>query len=144
MQVKTIVYNYKIYIIHFLLRPMFNFNIFFSLYITNSLANINKAISNMLLFRFTFFIYFYFHIEENEIKTIIMSFISSNKFTLTQYRNCFFKNFFLDIEQIQCSGVFILPKCICSFHHVSNPIYHNYTACPFNSKNDDLDHLSCK
>lgn len=79
MQVKTIVYNYMIYIIHFLLRPMFNFNIFFSFYITNSLANINKAISNMLLFRFTFFIYFYFHIEENEIKTIIMSFISSNK-----------------------------------------------------------------
>lgn len=78
---KNCLYNYMIYIIHFLLRPMFNFNVFFSIiYIKmNSLANIYKAISNMLLFRFTFFIYFYFHIEENEIKTIIMSFVSSNK-----------------------------------------------------------------
>lgn len=49
-----------------------------------------------------------------------------------------------DIEQIQCSGVFIIPNCICSFHHVSNRIYHNYTACPLNSKKDDLDHLTCE
>lgn len=49
-----------------------------------------------------------------------------------------------DIEQIGCSGVFILSKCICSYHHVSNRIYHNYTACPFNSKKDDLNHLTCE
>lgn len=27
---------------------------------------------------------------------------------------------------------------------MSNRIYHNYTACPLNSKKDDLDHLTCE
>lgn len=49
-----------------------------------------------------------------------------------------------DIEQISCSGEFILPKCICSYHQVSNRNYHNYTACPFNSKKDELFHLTCE
>lgn len=45
--------------------------------------------------------------------------------------------------RLECSGSFILPKCICSFHQVSNPIYHNYTACEYNSRKDSVNHLSC-
>lgn len=48
-----------------------------------------------------------------------------------------------DREQIQCSGDFILPKCICSYHQVSNPIYHNYTACKLNSRRDNVKFLTC-
>lgn len=110
----------------------------------NSKANIYKAISNMLLFTFYFLIYLYFYIEQNENITFIMSFVHTNRICLN-YHNIVIAifHFFLDIEQIQCSGEFILPKCICSYHHVSNRIYHKYTACPFNSRKDNLNFMKC-
>lgn len=46
------------------IKAVFNFNLFFIMYIKmKSLANIYKAISNMLLFTFNF-LYFYFYIVE--------------------------------------------------------------------------------
>lgn len=51
---------------------------------------------------------------------------------------------FLERERVDCAGSFILPECICTYHQVSNKIYHNYTACADNSKTDSINHLSCE
>ncbi|XP_055998457.1 uncharacterized protein LOC130046502 isoform X3 [Ostrea edulis] len=39
---------------------------------------------------------------------------------------------------------FILQRCVCSYHHVSNSIYHTYTACPGNSLADSVNYLTCE
>lgn len=51
---------------------------------------------------------------------------------------------FLERERVACAGSFILPECICTYHQVSNDIYHSYTACADNSKTDSIKHLTCK
>ncbi|XP_061166915.1 uncharacterized protein LOC133175813 [Saccostrea echinata] len=44
---------------------------------------------------------------------------------------------------LYCEKEFILPKCICSYHHVANKSNHDYTACGDNSKEDSIRHMTC-
>lgn len=47
-------------------------------------------------------------------------------------------------KQLFCGGDFILPGCVCSYHHVANKSNHKYTACRDNSKQDSIEHMTCK
>lgn len=54
------------------------------------------------------------------------------------------QNDFVERERVECAGSFIRPECICSYHQVSNKIYHNYTACAENTRRDNIYHLNCE
>ncbi|XP_061169905.1 uncharacterized protein LOC133179152 isoform X2 [Saccostrea echinata] len=47
-------------------------------------------------------------------------------------------------SQIKCGGDFILPECVCTYHHVADEEYHDYTACRNNDQADSIKHMKCE
>ncbi|XP_062606737.1 neurogenic locus Notch protein-like isoform X2 [Saccostrea cucullata] len=47
-------------------------------------------------------------------------------------------------DQLWCGGDFILPECVCTYHHVANEEYHDYTACRNNDQMDSIKHMNCE
>ncbi|XP_062617680.1 uncharacterized protein LOC134279325, partial [Saccostrea cucullata] len=47
-------------------------------------------------------------------------------------------------DQLWCGGDFILPECVCTYHHVANEEYHDYTACRSDDQMDSIKHMNCE
>lgn len=60
-------------------------------------------------------------------------------------KRVFFLFVFKGEGMLRCgeSDVYIKPKCVCSFHHVYEAIYHEYSSCPHGEESDVVTQLKC-